>query len=930
MLNLQLYIYNAEEEVYQQVELYDDESVTITQSLQDVKDIQKVFTDFSRTFSVPASKNNNKIFQHYYNYHIDGFDAQSRTPAQIYLNHKFYKSGYIKLEAATLIDNKAHTYKVTFFGSGVVLKDIFTDKKLSSLALLDKEFKFDYSSANILTYLQSGLDITYLEDNIAIEGQESVNNEITIEDAFVVPLITHTKRPLYDTDSNVTNNDARINLHNGTDKGLELSQLKPAIKLRALIKAIEHQYRDRGIVFSEDFFNADNDVFDNLYMWMHSKSGELFAEQAEQIPLEFTSGSVTSLNGRNNAGVVDVKDGYVVNPKPGQVGTKRGNKFRRVIAKITAPSDTEYDFVIKSNGNLYFRSTLSGSDETTTEVAYIPHGDITFHIESTAVGTFNASIRIERNALLTGVRHITFDATAVAGATKKIVPTQQLPDMKIIDFLTGIFKLFNLTAYVNREDKIVIQSLDQFYRASGKIYDITEYIDKNNATVQSTLPFKNVSFKYKGSESFLAKNHKDQFGYEWGSTSTENENIGTETEKFVGEEYNIEVPFEHFKYEKLETVDINVGWSVDSKRESYIGEPLLFYAVSQETSADIKYINFDDTTGTIASGTSIFMPSNSLEVGVEDSANLNFNAEKNEFDNTPYFKTLFQEYYKNYITEIFDKQRRITNTQAYLPLSILMNLQLNDVLKISDSIFKINTITTNYQTLLSKLELINTQNVVGRLMTTDLNLSLAQQGGLCTTADTEDFFASNVILKADCKAFEDGYVVDNSDAFEADKNTPDTSEDGVNPVTVTAATIFDPHVTADSILVKSDSDKQRADEILREVTASSFKIGYQITELGKIGDSRNIDEYGFLYSTTETDMQGKDIDVIAAKAGVTKINYPTASNNKRPSTPFISSYQKNDATSSTSYYFRFYARTNTNINYQEADILSGIEEIETS
>ena len=48
-----------------EVDLFKDESVTLTQSLQDVKDIEKVFTDFSRTFSVPASRENNKIFGHF-------------------------------------------------------------------------------------------------------------------------------------------------------------------------------------------------------------------------------------------------------------------------------------------------------------------------------------------------------------------------------------------------------------------------------------------------------------------------------------------------------------------------------------------------------------------------------------------------------------------------------------------------------------------------------------------------------------------------------------------------------------------------------------------------------------------------------------------------------------------------------------------------
>ena len=58
-LQLQLYIEG------QQVELHDNESVVLNQSLQNVRDIKKIFTDFTQTFNVPASKVNNKVFKHF-------------------------------------------------------------------------------------------------------------------------------------------------------------------------------------------------------------------------------------------------------------------------------------------------------------------------------------------------------------------------------------------------------------------------------------------------------------------------------------------------------------------------------------------------------------------------------------------------------------------------------------------------------------------------------------------------------------------------------------------------------------------------------------------------------------------------------------------------------------------------------------------------
>ena len=40
----------------QRIELFKDEVISLTETIQNVKDIAKVFTDFTKTFSVPATK----------------------------------------------------------------------------------------------------------------------------------------------------------------------------------------------------------------------------------------------------------------------------------------------------------------------------------------------------------------------------------------------------------------------------------------------------------------------------------------------------------------------------------------------------------------------------------------------------------------------------------------------------------------------------------------------------------------------------------------------------------------------------------------------------------------------------------------------------------------------------------------------------------
>ena len=69
------------------LDLFKDESITITDSLLNLRDIKKVFTAYSQQFTVPASKTNNLLFRHYENQDVqNSFDARFRQDAIIKLN----------------------------------------------------------------------------------------------------------------------------------------------------------------------------------------------------------------------------------------------------------------------------------------------------------------------------------------------------------------------------------------------------------------------------------------------------------------------------------------------------------------------------------------------------------------------------------------------------------------------------------------------------------------------------------------------------------------------------------------------------------------------------------------------------------------------------------------------------------------------------
>ena len=109
MQKLQLYISD------QRIDLFKDEQVSFNQSIQNIKDPAKIFTEFTKTFSVPASKTNNQIFKHYYNFNnvnpnditFSAFDARNKVSGLIELNNITFKQGYVKLEGVDLKLNKA-------------------------------------------------------------------------------------------------------------------------------------------------------------------------------------------------------------------------------------------------------------------------------------------------------------------------------------------------------------------------------------------------------------------------------------------------------------------------------------------------------------------------------------------------------------------------------------------------------------------------------------------------------------------------------------------------------------------------------------------------------------------------------------------------------------------------------------------------------
>jgi len=718
---------------YVKVDLLNDENISLTQVIQDIRDIDKVFTDYSRTFNLPASEINNKLFKHWYNPDIQGFDANIQSEAKIELNYQAFREGKVKLQEVTMKDNRPHTYKITFFGKTVSLNNLFGEDKLNNLVWIDN-FKLPALTANVLTGLQTGHNITV--------------DSVTYNNAIIYPLLAHSQRYIYDATANLSNaGNLSISSTNNTQRGVLPEDLKPAIKASLIIKAIEKQY---NINFkSNEFFDTID--FSNLYLWLHRDKGKIETENS--IVVDSASFSCVSAgNSIRHDPLQTLCNVYTNSPTEFTNGVYKVTKNVYTPAGSTLLQENNYfTFAVEVTPNTGFTSVpyniliydaLTGEqlsfsaevgtgtnsvllDTPTSPMAIGQTKNITCKIISQVAFEFGIDITVGQSiylaaSLIAETCEFNSAASNIAVTIEDIRPTEQVPDIKVIDFLKGIFKMFNLTAFLNSNDEIVVKNLNTFYSDSTTTHDLSKYIIKDNHTVGEALPFSNIKFDYPDPKTKLAQAFYNINNVEYGS-------LNYIADASQGSKYEVLPPFEHMLFERLSdgttavNTDVQYGLSVDDNDNSVITAPLLFYGIyNTGISTPINYVDTTRpeggglaTAGTRTILTNYWMPHNANELGSTSTApafNLNFGSEINSYTLTDYGgdnNSLFQNYYQEYIQRVFNTKTRIFKFKAVLPLKFLLTYSLADRIYIAGRAFTINKITTDLQTGRSMLELLN-------------------------------------------------------------------------------------------------------------------------------------------------------------------------------------------------------------------------------
>lgn len=686
MLKVNIYVQGV------QLELFKDEQIEINSTVQNIADISKTFSDFSQSFTVPASNINNGIFQHYYNTDVDGtFNPNIRVLGYIELGSLPYRYGLIQLEDVKLKNQNPYAYTIRFFSSTLNLSDLVKEEELSLLDLT--AYDHDYN--------ESIFDATYTES-------------IASGDVYY-PLITSLRNYVIGngTDLDITH----------TAGAIKYFELKPALRLSKIFDAIETRY---GVIFKRDFLNRA--VFDNLFMWMHRDAGRMVTFGNEQTVDITTDGTIVSNT--------DATINTTTNTVAYTVTTSSKFKVKIKVLPLAGYEDVSYSLKIYSNGNEVVSATATG--------------DNTFNFVATSNGSYSNYFTIKSDAgfeystVITVEQRNTLAPFFEAGSLT--TPTQQtegqvkfeniIPKMKVKDFLTSVIKMFNLVLVPVNSNTFTLLPLDDWYN-QGKLIDISDFVETDDITIKRPKLFKQIDFKHQETGQILGEQFRENNGgVGYGDLRS--------TYDIDGTELKVETQFENLVFERLTDIsngdltNIQVGKSFDKTLEPYIGKPYIFYRCGyQFYDLPIKAHDYGDLNYTWLTSTENDSYLNQV------SNSINFSSDFSTFLYSEITRNLFSNYWADYISDLYSLKRRISNYTAHLPIGVLIKLRLNDRIVIGDKAYIINSMKINLVSGKVDFELLN---YIGTPYT-------SVNDNILLTADTVDYTADTTMITADAVSF---------------------------------------------------------------------------------------------------------------------------------------------------------------------------------
>lgn len=516
--------------IYEKLDMFGDESINIKYKLKDTNDISKLFSTYSQTFSIPASAKNTMLIKYFFN--IDVIRSSNRfINSKIYVNKQLFKFGKTSLNMAKYKMGNKTSYALNFFTGAGTLKDIIGDTKLSELNV--DPYNFSWTSGNFYFGVTD-----------------------PVGDDVIVPLISN-KRVWSYNDSTPT--DIKwVNSSTVLPKAIDYTELRPAMRFgKVMENIIEHFSLDieaplfSRTEFTKLFIHLTKDKVEstNTQVLVNSSFGG-YTDIGTPAPKHWDISVDTTINVFTITRTVDSsqKGDFIMTMTPTAV----------IESDVALSADVEYIDLRPSSitfNQVIFRETVLPNAKTGTIRSVIPletssFGGITIanpllfkiNVRWSNVVSYNDGIFTLEIFNFIGVDYY-YNKKSISnlGNTNSVVDLHKMiPDMKVIDFLSSFFKMFNIRVREdNTSSKLYFETPMDFI---GVEKDFTSYTSIEELTVIPQDIFKVYKFTHADSK------YKSNIDYASALSSNVNSKafgqlLYNSTNDYAKGEYTVETKF---------------------------------------------------------------------------------------------------------------------------------------------------------------------------------------------------------------------------------------------------------------------------------------------------------------------------------------------------------------------------------------------------
>ena len=634
---------------------FGNEEITYTKKTIDFEKPDKVINDYSSSFTLPASPNNNALFGHYYAVDFASpFNPYQKNEAELWVGNELWSIGALQLQSVKMENGKPSNYKVQFYSDVVNLKAALNGLTIDKLGWQDKNH--NVSRANMTNYL-TGTEINGMRYPLA--SAESL------------------WRWSGSNEENTRNIKA-------SEDGILNRELRPAIKVSEVTQRI---FEAAGYDYEVDF-DTEN-YWTTLYMW--ANNAKKIGTEAPFCKVGLSNTNAITLNPEDVKPLImptEFKDDQnIYNPTTG-VFTIPNTATYSMSISLNGISPVEYAIV--TNGSVGVYNTMPVN--TTISLGARTQGD---------------EIRINvRNPVTKGTGGDFYDfgkpPSEVATATVSVFTTtasaldtmdvsRVMPKMSCEEFLRGILNTFNAIIYWDESnEKYIIQHRD-VWLASGNEYDLSKYVDTSTAIIEPPTGYKEFAFKMADGKDYANELFKANNGKEYGEAIAQ-------TGNYFGDKYVNQNPFVPSIWQEVVTVDA-YGEAITETRVCAFncvssdgkavesGVRLMYYQGLATASGSMAVADIDGDKSSSFSQYGLFRNFNSAsDVNLTYSEEFSFhNPKVTTVANAPFLRdqTLYTNFYQTYINDIYNPNRRRNKVALKLPFGLATLLQPNDKITIN-------------------------------------------------------------------------------------------------------------------------------------------------------------------------------------------------------------------------------------------------------